>query len=69
MIPRLLFSHGYVELFAVRPCKVAVWHVEEASGMSLKGGITLIILSRRLLIEAYVVALLKGAGAINEAGS
>ena len=36
--------------------------------MGFRGGVTLIILSRRLLIEAYVVALLKRAGAINEAG-
>ena len=57
-----------MELFAIRPCKVAVWHVEEASRMGFRGGVTLIILSRRLLIEAYVVALLKGAGTIHEAG-
>ena len=36
--------------------------------MGLRGWVTLIILPRRLLIEADVVALLKGAGAIHEAG-
>ena len=36
--------------------------------MSFGRWVTLVILPRRLLIEAYVVALLKGAGAIHEAG-
>ena len=57
-----------MELFAVGSSEVAARHVEEASGMGLGRGVPLVILPRRLLIEAYVVALLKGAGAIHEAG-